>query len=90
MDQCTYCTCRGDLKICLQTNCRLHESWFVEKLQEFILDLFDSNCDYLYKYCKDESRIGFINESELPDQPNELGNLIKFIDNNLKKSNNRK
>lgn len=31
-DQCKYCTCRGNIKVCLATHCEMHTSWFGETM----------------------------------------------------------
>lgn len=34
MDQCTYCTGKGDITACLKTTCSQHESWMVGELRK--------------------------------------------------------
>ena len=33
-DQCKSCTCRGNLKKCMETECYQHENWFVKELKK--------------------------------------------------------
>ena len=34
MDQCTHCTCRGDLEKCESVDCNHHELWYVIALKD--------------------------------------------------------
>ncbi len=46
MDQCTHCTCRGDLEKCESVDCNHHELWYVIALKDKMALKPSHNNDY--------------------------------------------